>query len=143
MTRRWRGTAVLLGCGVVIGALRVASGSVVAGVVLFLLFAVLAVVGSPGAFPRPVSDAVARERSAADGRPIVYWRPGCPFCIRLRTRLGREARRAHWVDIWADPEGAATVRAATGGDETVPTVVHGGQAHINPDPRRVREMVRR
>ena len=143
MTRRWRGAAVLLGCGVVIGVLLVASGSVWAGVALFVLFAVVAAVVSPRAFPRSMSDAQARERSAADGWPIVYWRPGCPFCMRLRASLGRDAGRAHWVDIWDDPDGAASVRAVTGGDETVPTVVFRGEATVNPNPWRVREMVRR
>ena len=132
----------MLACGVVVGGATAASGSVGAGVALFLLFAVVAVVVSPRAFPRSLSDAQARERSAADGQPIVYWRPGCPFCMRLRAGLGRDAGRAHWVDIWADPEGAATVRAATGGDETVPTVVFRGEAAVNPEPRRVLAMVR-
>ena len=77
----------------------------------------------------------------ADGRPVVYWRPGCAFCVRLRTRLGRRARKAHWVNIWRDPAGAAAVRAVNDGDETVPTVVVGGQAHVNPDPAWVREQL--
>jgi len=35
-------------------------------------------------------------------------------------------------DIWSDPDAAARVRAATGGDETVPTVVVGERALVNP-----------
>ena len=111
------------------------------GSALFAVFALVAVLVSPRAFPRSVSDAEARERSAADGLPIVYWRPGCPFCVRMRAALGRDAARVHWVDIWADPQGAASVRAVTGGDETVPTVVFGGESAVNPDPARVRRFL--
>ncbi|MFE6410498.1 hypothetical protein ACFVOR_26640 [Streptomyces sp. NPDC057837] len=47
--------------------------------------------------------------------------------------------RLHWVDIRHDPEGAAVVRADTGGGETVPTVRVAGRPHVDPDPARVRE----
>ncbi|KUL70150.1 MULTISPECIES: glutaredoxin domain-containing protein [unclassified Streptomyces] len=104
-----------------------------------LVFLLLAALHSPLAFPRSVGAEEARRRGAADGRPVVYWRPGCAYCLRLRLRLGLRARRAHWVDIWRDPAGAAEVRAANGGDETVPTVVVAGRPHTNPDPRWVRE----
>lgn len=121
-------------CGAAIAARQFATGSPVAGAVLALVFAVLAFLLSPLFFPRSLAAAEAQRRSAADGRPIVYWRPGCPFCLRLRASLGMAARRVHWVDIWADPAGAAAVREVTGGDETVPTVVFAGQSHVNPDP---------
>ena len=42
-----------------------------------------------------------------------------------------------WVDIWADPDGAAYVRSVNDGNETVPTVVIDGVAHTNPSPRAV------
>jgi mycoredoxin len=142
MKRRWRGALTLFVGGVVLGVAQAATGSIGAGVAVFLVFALLAGLVSPRAFPRAVTDAQARRLSAADGRPIVYWRPGCPFCIRMRATLGRDAARVHWVDIWADPEGAASVRAITGGDETVPTVVQGTEALVNPSPNQVRAMVR-
>lgn len=112
-------------------------------VLLFLPFVVLAGVLSPWAFPRPLSAAQAQARSAADGRPVAYWRPGCPYCLRLRARLGRDAGRMHWVDIWRDPLGAAAVRAVTGGDETVPTVVFADRALVNPDPAALRALLHR
>ncbi|WP_344238851.1 glutaredoxin domain-containing protein [Actinocorallia libanotica] len=111
-------------------------------VVWAVVFSVVALGVSPLAFPRSVGAAEARRRSAEDGRPIVYWRPGCQYCLRLRLRLGRTARRAHWVDIWRDPEGAADVRAVTGGDETVPTAVVAGRPHVNPDPAWLRRRLR-
>ncbi|MEV0972089.1 glutaredoxin domain-containing protein [Microtetraspora glauca] len=128
-------------CGVVVAAVRIAAGSPVAAGIALLVFVLLAGLYSPLAFPRSIGAAEAQRRSAIDGRPIVYWRAGCKYCLRLRIRLGRDARRLHWVDIWRDPAGAAAVRAATGGDETVPTVVLAGRPYINPDPGWVREQL--
>jgi len=142
MMRRWGLSIVMFVLALIVGATELASGSVGAGVGLFLLFAIIAVLVSPRAFPKSVTDAEARSRSAADGQPIVYWRPGCPFCMRLRASIGRDAHRLHWVDIWADPEGAASVRAVADGNETVPTVIAGDEAMVNPKPDRVRELVR-
>ena len=69
---------------------------------------------------------------------VVYWRPVCMYCARLRAALGGRARQASWVNIWADEEGAAFVRSVNDGDETVPTVLIAGVAHTNPAPRTVR-----
>jgi len=135
MLRRWG----LAGLFLVLGALLWAMGD---SVFFFLAFALLAAFVSPAFFPRSLTAAEARRRSAADGRAIVYWRPGCPFCLRLRATLGTTARRAYWVDIWRDPEGAADVRAVAGGNETVPTVMLAGAPHVNPDPRWLRRRLR-
>lgn len=62
----------------------------------------------------------------------MLWRPGCPFCSRLRRGLARAGIDTVERDIWADPAAAARVRSATGGDETVPTVIVGTQALVNP-----------
>jgi len=62
----------------------------------------------------------------------VLWRPGCPFCSRLRRGLARAGIKTVEHDIWADPEAAARVREVTGGDETVPTVLVGSRALVNP-----------
>lgn len=72
---------------------------------------------------------------------VLYTRPGCPFCTALRWRLRRSRLPVREVDIWADPAAAAVVRAATGGDETVPTVRIGPVALINPGMRQVRAAV--
>ncbi|SCG37037.1 glutaredoxin domain-containing protein [Micromonospora humi] len=131
MARSWWLAGLMLVTGVLVG---VAQDGVVPSTLGVVGFAVLAVLFSPLAFPRSLSAEQARARSARDGRPVVYWRPGCTYCLRLRLRLGRRARQAHWVDIWRDPEGAAAVREVTGGDETVPTVVLPDGAVVNPDP---------
>ncbi|MFI2647730.1 glutaredoxin domain-containing protein [Micromonospora fulviviridis] len=136
MLRSWWMAGLMLVCGVLAAA---GGDTPVVAVAEFLVFAVLAMLFSPLAFPRSLPAAEARERSARDGRPVVYWRPGCRYCLRLRLRLGRRAGRAYWVNIWRDPDGAAAVRAVTGGDETVPTVVLRDEAVVNPEPTWLRE----
>ncbi len=71
-----------------------------------------------------------------------YWRPGCPFCISLRQRLRRRGIPMQPVNIWEDPDAAARVRAATGGDETVPTVFVGTRPLVNPSVGQVESMLR-
>lgn len=61
--------------------------------------------------------------------------------MRLRIRLGRKARWLHWVDIWRDPAGAEWVRAASGGDEIVSTLLVAGRGYANPELAWVREQV--
>ncbi len=72
----------------------------------------------------------------------VLWRPGCPYCARLRRGLRRAGVATVERDIWTDPAAASQVRAATGGDETVPTVLVGGRALVNPSVRDVVAAVR-
>ncbi|MCW3816722.1 hypothetical protein ONA91_19945 [Micromonospora sp. DR5-3] len=131
MLRSWWFAIVMLALGVLVAVTQEVPGVAVAE---FLIFLVLAALFSPLVFPRSLSAEQAQQRSARDGRPIVYWRPGCRYCLRLRLRLGHRAGRAYWVNIWRDPAGAAAVRAVTGGDETVPTVVARGAAVVNPAP---------
>ena len=69
----------------------------------------------------------------------IYWRPGCPYCLRLRMALGRLGERAEWLNIWEDEEAAAFVRSVNDGNETVPTVVIDGVALTNPRPAVVKE----
>ena len=84
--------------------------------------------------PASVADGA---RAAAEGRVVVYWRKGCPFCQRLRLGLGKRVREVVWVDVWADPDASAYVRSVNDGNEVVPTVVIGGVPHTNPPPREV------
>lgn len=65
-------------------------------------------------------------------RPTVYWRPGCGFCMHLRSGLKRYEIEANWVDIWEDPEAAATVRSLANGNEVVPTVTYKDTFFVNP-----------
>lgn len=65
----------------------------------------------------------------------VYTRPGCPYSLKLRAQLRLGRIRFRSVNIWADPEAAALVRAVNGGDETVPTVRVGDAWLTNPSLR--------
>ncbi|MFE7967819.1 glutaredoxin domain-containing protein [Streptomyces cellulosae] len=139
MIRGWVLPALLTAAGVLGAAGLLADGNTVAGVVILLAFVGFAMVNSPLVFPASVGSEEARRRSAADGRPVIYWRPGCRYCRSLRLGLGRDTRRAHWVDIWRDPAAAAAVRAIADGNETVPTVVlPDGQARVDPEVEWVR-----
>ncbi len=86
--------------------------------------------------PASVSAADA-ARAADEGRVVVYWRKGCPFCKRLQLVLGKRVDEVVWVDVWAEPDASAYVRSVNDGDEVVPTVVIGGVPHTNPPPREV------
>ncbi|MCC5951700.1 MAG: hypothetical protein JJU45_06345 [Acidimicrobiia bacterium] len=74
------------------------------------------------------------EGGAAEEPPpiVVYWRPGCGFCMSLRARLRRRGVPTVDVNIWDDADGAAFVRAHAGGNETVPTVAVGDSVLVNP-----------
>jgi mycoredoxin len=74
---------------------------------------------------------------AAPALVTVYWRPGCPYCTRLRAGLRRAGLPAREVNIWQDDQARARVRSLAGGNETVPTVVVGERAMVNPSPRSV------
>ncbi|QIQ04151.1 glutaredoxin domain-containing protein [Streptomyces liangshanensis] len=141
MTRAWTLPTLLVLCGSAVAAGSFVQGRPWWAAAILLVFVLLAGVHSPLVFPRSIGAREAERRSAVDGRPVVFWRSGCTYCLRLRVRLGRDARRAHWVDIWRDPEGAAMVRAANDGNETVPTVLVAGRSRTNPDVGWVREQL--
>ena len=138
MLRSWRFAGFYLLIGVALAAWSAADGSRGLAVAQLAVFVVLALLLSPLVFPRSVSAAEA----AARGKPIVYWRPGCQYCLRMRLMLIGTARRASWVNIWTDPEAAAAVRLVADGNETVPTVVADGVSRVNPAPQWVRERLR-
>ncbi|MEV3915056.1 glutaredoxin domain-containing protein [Streptomyces canus] len=141
MMRAWILPMLLVLSGSAVATGQIFKGSPGTAAALLLVFLALAGVNSPLIFPRSIGAQEAQCRSAVDGRPVVFWRPGCKYCIRLRIRLGRSGRQLHWVNIWRDPAGAAAVRAANDGNETVPTVVVAGRPHTNPDPAWVREQL--
>jgi mycoredoxin len=66
-----------------------------------------------------------------------YWRPGCFFCSNLERKLTEQGLELTKRNIWEDPEDAAFVRSVANGNETVPTVVVGGVAMVNPSPAQV------
>ncbi|NQY58101.1 MAG: NrdH-redoxin [Ilumatobacteraceae bacterium] len=62
----------------------------------------------------------------------LYWRPGCGFCSGLQRGLDKLGIERVERNIWDDPNDAAVVRHHANGNETVPTVVVGGQGFVNP-----------
>jgi glutaredoxin-like protein len=69
---------------------------------------------------------------------VVYTRPGCPYCFRLRRGLRRQGMPFNEVNIWQDRAAAADVRANASGNETVPTVRLGDRWLVNPTAAQVR-----
>ena len=135
--RWWRPGAVLLGAAAV---LPVSSG--VMGIVIAVLLLVYAWVLSPAFFPRSVDLQVGLERAAVGQAPLVFWKPGCAYCIRLRVGLGATGRRVSWVDSSVDDQAEAVVRSKNGGDHTTPTVMSRDETRTNPDVEWVRSLVR-
>jgi mycoredoxin len=72
---------------------------------------------------------------------VVYWRPGCKYCMRLRMRLRFTRLQYVEVNIWRDGEAATFVRSVADGNETVPTVTVAGKAMVNPSKRQLLEAV--
>ncbi len=66
-----------------------------------------------------------------------YWRPGCPFCMNLDSKLAKLGLPLNKLNIWDDKGAAATVRSIADGNETVPTVVIGDAQMVNPSAAQV------
>lgn len=135
--RWWPPGVVLLGAM----AFLVASHAVVAIVVAALLLG-YAWMLSPAFFPRSTDLQVALERAASGQAPLVFWKPGCTYCILLRLRVGSTGRRVSWVDSSVDEQARAVVRSINGGDHTTPTVMFGDKTRTNPDVGWVRSLLR-
>ncbi|MGI9600608.1 MAG: glutaredoxin family protein [Acidimicrobiales bacterium] len=71
-----------------------------------------------------------------------YWRPGCPFCMRLESKLTQFDLPLVRHNIWDDDRHAATVRSVANGNETVPTVIIGDHAMVNPSVDEVMTVLR-
>jgi mycoredoxin len=117
--------------------------TVSSAVVLAVALLVLVLTTTPVAFPRSPGDEAGRAEADARGVPLIYWRPGCTFCLRLRLALGLSGRRAVWVNVRRDPRASARVRSVNDGNETVPTVFLGEEHRTNPAPAWVRERLSR
>ncbi len=73
------------------------------------------------------------------GTLTVYWRPGCPYSMRLKARLRLARIPFHPINIWDAPDAAAVVRSVNHGEELVPTVRVGADRYLsNPSFRELR-----
>ncbi len=133
---RWTNAAVLAALAMAMLALSADDG-VFWGIVVPLAYLGGAVWASPIGDRTTHDHAAVVTLPADQRRVVVYARPGCSYCFRLRVALLTSPQPV-WVDIWDDPEAAAFVREVNHGDETVPTVVIDGEAHTNPPPGMVR-----
>lgn len=71
--------------------------------------------------------------TTSSSNPVeFYWRPGCPFCMRLEKALNKADIAFDRFNIWDDPGHAAFVRSVADGNETVPTVRIGDVSMVNP-----------
>ncbi|MEX0767272.1 MAG: glutaredoxin domain-containing protein [Microthrixaceae bacterium] len=77
----------------------------------------------------------------SDDAVVLFWRPGCSYCASLMFQLEKTNLLLLEVNIWEDPRAAESVRAITGGNETVPTVVVGDFAMVNPSATQVLQAV--
>jgi len=77
----------------------------------------------------------------SDEAVILFWRPGCNFCSSLMFQLEKTDLPLLKIDIWEDSGAAESVRTITGGSETVPTVVVGKFAMVNPSASQVIQAV--
>ncbi|MFD4246699.1 mycoredoxin [Streptomyces sp. NPDC058525] len=57
------------------------------------------------------------------GTVTMYSTTWCGYCRRLKTQLDREGIAYNEINIELDPESAAFVEKANGGNQTVPTVL--------------------
>ncbi|WP_336714453.1 glutaredoxin domain-containing protein [Arthrobacter sp. USHLN218] len=80
-----------------------------------------------------------QEETGRTGRVVIFWRPGCMYCLRMMAMLGLSGRKAHWVNIWRDTAAAEFVRTHNAGKETVPTVILAGDVLTNPGPGLVKQ----
>jgi glutaredoxin-like protein len=76
-------------------------------------------------------------------RIILYWRPGCGFCVRLARALDVMEIEPELHNIWEEPDAAAFVRSVNRGNELVPTLVVGDQVLSNPSADQVRNALAR
>ena len=79
------------------------------------------------------------DEEAAVEAPVVYFKPGCPFGIRLRAALTLHGVPHRSVRFRDDEEGAARVREVNDGNEMSPTVQVAGRWLTNPGWREVRD----
>jgi len=129
--RQW----VIAAVAAVAGFALVNFGNVASSIVIMVLVVVfLLVLTTPVLYPRSLSDDASRVAAIEKSVPLIYWRPGCIFCLRLRVALLLRGKKAVWTNIRADAAAAARVRSVNDGNETVPTVFVGTGHRTNPSP---------
>lgn len=126
---------IIAALAAVAGFALVNFGNIASSIVVMVLAVVFVLVlTTPVLYPRSSSDDASRNEATQNSVPLVYWRPGCIFCLRLRLALLLRGKKAVWTSIRQDPAAAARVRSVNDGNETVPTVFVGSEHRTNPNP---------
>jgi mycoredoxin len=130
--------------GALFGLATVLSGSLAAGAGASLCGIVVAWLARRGAIAVLTNDrsAVAAGHLFAGSVDAidaidVFWRPGCRFAEGLGRRLDAAGVPTRLRDISENPGDAAIVRSLAAGNETVPTLLIGPVALVNPGMRLV------
>ncbi|MFF8915296.1 mycoredoxin [Streptomyces sp. NPDC015032] len=64
------------------------------------------------------------------GTVTMYSTTWCGYCRRLKSQMEREGIAYNEINIEQDPESAAFVEKANGGNQTVPTVLVVGSTGV-------------
>jgi mycoredoxin len=70
---------------------------------------------------------------------IVYYRPGCPFAAKVRTKLMLARIPYRAIRFGEDADADAAARSVSDGNQISPTVRVGGQYLVNPPVREIRK----
>jgi mycoredoxin len=70
---------------------------------------------------------------------IVYYRPGCPFAAKLRTKLKLARMPYRAIRFGEDEDADEAARSVSDGNQISPTVRVGGQYLVNPPVREIRK----
>jgi mycoredoxin len=72
---------------------------------------------------------------------VVYYRPGCPFAAKLRTKLKLARMPYTAIRFGEDADADAAARSAGGGNQISPTVSVGSQYLVNPALHEIRKVL--
>lgn len=139
---RWWPSVFLAVAAVVFFVGETVGGDLWVGIVAGVALLVVAWLISPALFPPSADLDTARRRAEEGQAPLVFWKPGCTYCILMRVRVGATGSMVSWVDSSVDAEARAVVRSLNGGNHTTPTVMFLDESRTNPDAAWVRSLVR-
>lgn len=139
---RWWPAVFLTLAAVVFFAGETVGGHLLVGVVAAVPLLVFAWLISPALYPASEDLEKARHRAMQGRAPLVFWKPGCTYCILMRVRVGFAGSKVSWVDSSVDEAARSVVRSLNGGNHTTPTVMFRDESRTNPDAAWVRSLVR-
>src|SRR3954468_5639327 len=92
--------------------------------------------------PLPITPRPRGVRRPMSGTVTMYSTTWCGYCRRLKGQMDREGITYTEIKIEQDPESAAFVEKANGGNQTVPTVFFpDGSTLTNPSLAQVKAKV--